>query len=213
MKGLSLLMIFWILYSNASAQTLQEWTKQDATQIEYLMQQIAALKIYTSYLSKGYEITSRGIDIVAKIKNGDLTIHRDLFQSYSEIKNEIKNSHRVSDIVIFSWKTIQQTASVLTASIESKQFANSEVAYIKSTKELLFADVLNNLDMLFHLIQTDLFQMNDKERLNHLESLYDRVLNNYTFSKSFAAEVSMLAVQRKRELNEVQRFKILHELN
>ena len=66
---------------NLSAQTSSEWFRQKATQKKYLLQQIAALQVYSGYLSKGYSIAKNGLNTIKNIKNGDLLQHSNYFTS------------------------------------------------------------------------------------------------------------------------------------
>ena len=56
MKKLLILSTMVLCADNLSAQTVAEWFRQKATQRKYLLQQIAALHVYSGYLSKGYSI-------------------------------------------------------------------------------------------------------------------------------------------------------------
>jgi len=65
-----------ILLSGAqvNAQTWNEWFRQKKTQKKYLVQQIAALKVYLKYLKQGYRIVDKGLSLVGDIKDGNLVI-------------------------------------------------------------------------------------------------------------------------------------------
>ena len=52
---------------NLTAQTWAEWFRQKATQKKYLLQQIAALHVYSGYLSKGYSIAKDGLNTIKSI--------------------------------------------------------------------------------------------------------------------------------------------------
>ena len=70
-----------MLGASAHSQTLAEWTQQKKTQIEYLLDQIAANKVLIDYVEKGYEISKIGLTTIQNIKLGDFNLHRDLFRS------------------------------------------------------------------------------------------------------------------------------------
>lgn len=54
-------MAFVFSFQLAEAQTFDEWFRQKKTQKKYLVQQIAALKVYLGYLKEGYEIAQKGM--------------------------------------------------------------------------------------------------------------------------------------------------------
>ena len=53
MKKLIIIMLLGMLVTGVKAQTFAEWFQQKKTQKIYLLEQIAALQIYTGYLQKG----------------------------------------------------------------------------------------------------------------------------------------------------------------
>lgn len=54
------------------AQTFNEWFKQKKTQIQYLIDQIAALQVYSQSLQKGYDIADAGLKFIHGIKKRGL---------------------------------------------------------------------------------------------------------------------------------------------
>lgn len=212
MKRLILLILLWLQHFYVAAQTLQEWTKQDATQIAYLLKQIAALKFYTSNLIKGYGIVTEGSSWIGKIKSDDMALHQDVFQSLTSVTNEVRNAQQVTEILMYSWKSVKQTTSITAVGKSSRLFTNAERAYFESIKKALNSNVFNNLNHLFLITQSNSFQMNAWERLNQLDKLYKKALSNYTFSKTFASEVAVITSHRKSEPGEVEKLKVIHQL-
>ena len=68
---------------NLFAQTLAEWVSQKVTQKKYLLQQIAALQVYSGYLSKGYSIAKDGLNTTFNQQNIIISLQR------SKEKNDI----------------------------------------------------------------------------------------------------------------------------
>lgn len=72
MKAWLILLSLWI--PGLQAQNIEEITQQKATQRKYLLEQIAAYRLYAGYLKKGYEIAQQGLSLVHTIqdkKQGD----------------------------------------------------------------------------------------------------------------------------------------------
>src|SRR5258706_12690912 len=82
-------------------QTTEEWTEQKKTQIKYLLQQIAANKIYIDYLEKGYQIAHGGLQTIQNIKKGDFNLHIGFLDSLKKINPAIKNWAKIADIIAF----------------------------------------------------------------------------------------------------------------
>jgi hypothetical protein len=99
--------LFAFLSSNA--QTADEWFNQKSTQKKYLLQQIAALKVYLGYAKKGYTIVTSGVNTIRNIKNGDLNLHRDFFNRLKNVNPSIRKYAKVADIIAYQVKIIKQT--------------------------------------------------------------------------------------------------------
>jgi hypothetical protein len=72
-------------FSLVKAQTVKEWTQQKKTQIEYLLQQIAAQQIYLGYLKKGYTIVQKGSGLIRAVKDGRFQLDKAHFDGLINI--------------------------------------------------------------------------------------------------------------------------------
>src|SRR3954469_10258998 len=101
MKTILLVIATVLLFQSADAQTWDEWFKQKKTQKKYLVQQIAALRVYLDYLKKGYAVVHNGLNTIEHIKNGNFNLDRDFFSSLKNVNPAIKNTAKVADIIAF----------------------------------------------------------------------------------------------------------------
>ena len=92
MKAAILIFAIIMFSREGFTQTIEEWTQQKQTQIKYLLNQIAANKVYIGYLQKGYSIASKGLSTIGQIKNGEFTLHQDFFNRLLSINPAIKNT-------------------------------------------------------------------------------------------------------------------------
>ena len=184
-------------------QTLEEWTQQKETQIKYLLQQIAANKVYIEYIENGYGIARKGLNIIQKIKKGDFDLHRDFIASLSNINPEIKSYVRVGDIITYQARIVKRINNTLRNLKESNQFTADELDYNKSVFEKLLDECLKNIDELFLVITSGELEMKDDERINRIDQLYLDMQEKYCFCESFSKECSVLAVQRLSEQLEI----------
>src|SRR5258706_14560273 len=88
-------------FCSIHAQTAEEWTQQKKTQIKYLLQQIAANKVYIDYLEKGYSIARNGLQTIQNIKKGDFNLHFNFFDSLKKVNPKIKGWAKVADIIAY----------------------------------------------------------------------------------------------------------------
>lgn len=206
-----MLIVMLLCISNTLfSQTLAEWTQQKKTKKKYLLQQVAALKVYFDYVQKGYKIAHQGLTTIGNINNGDFNLHSDFFRSLQLINPRIKNSAKVADIISNQLSIVKLTKQTLQHIRESKQFSNQELEYCKKVFDHLLYDCLQTIDELVFILTS--FQMTDDERLQRIDNLYISMQDKYAFAASFSDEAILLAMQRVRERAEVEDGKRLYNL-
>src|SRR5690242_12522106 len=92
-------LMFSVQISNA--QTFNEWLRQKKTQKQYLLQQVAALKVYLEYLKKGYKIVDKGLTIVGDIKQGKFDLDIEYLESLKNVNSAVSGSAKVASIVAY----------------------------------------------------------------------------------------------------------------
>jgi hypothetical protein len=207
----SILFLFLYLTTIAStAQTTDEWLNQKSTQKKYLLQQIAALKVYLDYAKKGYNIVTKGINTIRNIKNGDLNLHRDFFNHLQNVNPAISRYAKVADIIAFQLKIIKQAKQSLQQVKETKQFTNAELEYCKQVFDTLLDECLKTVEELILVTTSGELEMKDDERLQRIDALYADMQDKYSFACSFSEDMGLLAVQRIGEQIEINRSKLLN---
>lgn len=195
----ALLIISMLFHSIAHSQTMAEWTQQKKTQIKYLLQQIAAYKVYLEYIEKGYGIAKDGLNAIQSIKNGDFTLHKEFIGSLSKVNPKIKSYTRVADIISYQIRIVKDVATVTKNLKESDQFTAEELKYTKSVFERLMEESFRNIDELYIIITSGELKMKDDERMKRIDQLYLDIQDKYSFCRSFSEECSVLAMQRLSE--------------
>ncbi len=202
--------LFLFLFSQA--QTVAEWTSQKKTQIRYLLQQIAANKVYIEYIQKGYGIARKGLNTIQRIKQGDFDLHRDFISSLSNVNPTVKNFTKVADIITYQLRIVKDVKTAISNLKESNQFNPEELDYSKAVFERLLEECLKSMDDLFLVITSGEVQMKDDERIKRIDHVYLDMQDKYAFCKSFSEECSVLAMQRLMEKGEINLSKRLNGL-
>ena len=206
---LILSLVFSIL---ANAQTLAEWTQQKKTQIQYLLDQVAANKVSIDYLEKGYEIARTGLNTIQNIKKGDFNLHLDFFGSLEIVNPKIKIYTRVADIIAYQVRIVKNISTTIKNLKESGQFNTNELDYSKAVFENLLDECVKNVDELYLVITSGALQMTDDERIKRIDQLYTDMQDKYSFCQSFSEERSVLAMQRLGEQLEIKFSKQLNNV-
>ena len=210
MKKLIVLLLLSLLTVGTQAQTFNELFRQKKTQKKYLIQQIAALEIYLGYVKKGYSIVEKGLNTIGDIKNGNLNLHTDYFNSLKNIRPEIKNHKKVADIIALQISIMNTYKHVYSNVLESGAFNPEEVGYINRVFTRLLDGCAGTIDELTIITTADKLEMKDGERLERIDALYMDMQDKYTFARSFGNEVMVLAAGRDQEKNNIQTSRTLN---
>jgi len=205
MKKISLIVLIILLIQVAShGQTFNEWFKQKKTQRKYLVEQIAALRVYLDYTKKAYTIAHRGLTTIENIKNGDFNLHRDFFSSLKNVNRAIAKSVKVADIIAFQIAISKEMRRVYRFCEGNENFSPEEVRYIAKVHSnmLLLTDA--SVSELLSLIKDGESELTDDERLKRLDGLYDELNDAIGFIQSLKSDVSVLAMARAKTKYESQ---------
>jgi hypothetical protein len=208
-----IILVTIILFSHPCyAQTWNEWFNQKKTRIQYLLDQIAANKVYIEYAEKGYKIARDGLAAIGDIQKGEFNLHLDFFNSLKEINPKIKNYTRVADII----QRQLQIKKIYTNSYKSMkasgQFTANEIGYFYSVFSKLLDETTTNMDQLLALITANAYTMKDDERMKRIDDLYTDMESKYGFAKSFSNEAQLLSMQRVHERSEAEISQSLYNI-
>lgn len=191
----------------AVAQTAGEIFNQKKTQRRYLVEQLAALKVYSGYLKRGYTVARDGIGTIRSITDGEFTLHRDFLGSLKTISPAVKRNAKLSEILVMQIEVLATFSNLR----KTKGLQPNDLEYVSEVKRRVVNDLEGYLDDLISLTTPSAYQMEDEERIARLNSLHANVLSTYQFSGSFAADVRMLGANRIKEQKSIYQLNQAYE--
>ena len=210
MKSLLTLALFALLFLQAKAQTPVELFQQGATQKKYLLQQIAAFRMYIDYLQKGYSIAKQGLNTISDIKHGEFNLHKDYFNSLRAVNPKIKNYSKVADIVSLQVSIIKVYKEASKRVKQSGSFNAEEISYINGVFGRLMDDCSKVIDELIAVTTSGELEMKDDERLKRIDAMFSDLQDKYGFIQSFSNEAKLLVAWRNQEQNNIQSSRALN---
>lgn len=181
------------------------------SQKKVLLKQIAALKVYGKFLSKGYSIAKKGLKTIGDLKNGELNLHSAFYTALKTVSPTIWNYEKVDDIMELQLKITKQCNTIENL-LSDDLFYGDEEEYVKRVFNRLINDCDDILEVLLIIISDASLEMDDEERLKRIDTLYEQMLNNYTFSKHFNAEVTTLIKSRERDHKDINHSRLLYQI-
>jgi hypothetical protein len=179
------------------AQTFGEFFNQKKTQKRYLLEQIAALKVYLGYAKKGYEIVGTGLQTVKDITSGEFSLHSTFISSLSAVSPFVRDNVKVAQIIAYQLEIVKSFNGV--RSDGDGFLSASNLAYLLSVRAVVLAECSADLQELILVVTPGLVEMAEQERLLRLDKLYLSMQNKAGFTRDFCADVATLSAFRKRE--------------
>lgn len=206
-----ILIVSWILSLSlgVKAQTFKEWFEQKKTQIEYLVNQIAALEVYTNTIEKGYSIAHEGLTVIGNIKKGDFSLHSEYFSSLNRVNPQIKAYWKIADIIQTEVNIMKCCSRQNKMLHSSGAFTSGEVIYCSSVFTNLLDGCNDIIDQLIAITTNGRLQLKDDERIERIDELHAQIKDRDKFMRSFGSEILLLAIQRTRDQNDVKASKSL----
>jgi hypothetical protein len=203
MKALLIILVVG-LCQIAHAQTTEEFLNQKATQKKYLRQQLAALRMYASYLKQGYDIANKGLNKIKSFTKGEFNLHEAFFESLKAINPALIDNRQVREI--YEWQS--GIINAFKISNQSK-FSASERSYFAEVKSRVLRECGNDIEDLLLVITSNHLEMTDDERMARIEKIHFSIKDKYQFSRSFTNGIKVLGIQRGQEEQNLEASKLL----
>lgn len=212
-KLIIILIVLLSTVSMAQAQKMKAWVNQKKTQIEYLILQIAAKKVYLEQVKNGYKIAQEGLGIISSFKRGEFNLHDLFFQSLKNVNPAVKGYLRVEETIELQRKILLGYNQILRQLTADDAFTDEEVSYFRSVFSKLLNDCEMLLDDLISVVTSGNLEMKDDERLTRIDKLFLAMQDNYSFYRTFSSEIKATAVSLLKENTDVETSRALHDLN
>lgn len=212
MKLLFTILTVIVFYSSnhCQAQTWDEWFNQKKTQKKYLVQQIAALKVYLGYVKKGYEIVQDGLTLIGDIKEGNFSLHKDYFSSLENVSPIIRNSSKAAYAFALQHLIKNEIAYQYQNCRNDKNFTYDEIHYITVVFSNLNKECDASIEELTSLLTDHNLQMQDNQRLEEIDRICENLKDMYAFLKTFNPKI--LAMQRSKDRSGIEGLRKLNDV-
>lgn len=181
--------------------------KAQAFEIQQLIlniQKLNQLKSILQEMYKGYQIISTGYNTIKNISEGNFSLHQVFLDGLLEVSPTVRKYKKVAGIITLQLEIVQQYKSALSRFRTDQMFSPKELEYIENVYTGLIDRSLKNLDELLMVITANQLRMNDAERLNAIDRIYDEMKDKQDFLRHFNQKTTLLGAQRKKEITEYQ---------
>lgn len=207
MKKLAIIALLLSVSFMIRAQGIGDWFSQKATQTKLLVQQIAALEVYKSYIKTGYKIAGTGLNAISDFKNGEFSLHKLFFQSLKTVSPAIKKYPMIADILIMQYEIIKTASHSRKRFTASNGYTPEDIKYTGNVYGRVLETCERLVNELTDLMTDGKLEMRDDERIERITRLYEEVADLYAFSQYFSSEALQLGASRLHEAAELKRIK------
>lgn len=199
---LGMLLLIIATAPRCSAQNWAEWFKQKKTQKKYLLNQIAALQVYIGYARQGYELVGSGLETVRAVTGGEFGLHEGFIYGLKAVSPLVKADPRVAEILDLQLGMIRAFSG-----IQNLELSADQVLFVAEVAGNMMAECKADLEELLLVLTSGKLEMKEEERLARLGSIHARMQEKSAFSREFCGEASLVAFQRKMEVQAVDKLR------
>lgn len=210
-KHIMLFLILSLFASASRAQFLGGFFSQKKENRKLLAQQIAALEVYKTYIKKGYDIISKGVTIIAKIKSGDFDLHRDFFEALKFVNPRVKKYPKVADMMAMNIRAVTKLVQLGKLG-RSELVSGSENQYIGQVVRNMEQELVNTINALIIVVSDNQVALKDDERIERINRLYTETVDQYSFINSFGSDLSLFLQMKKKMKAEIKGSEFLNDV-
>ena len=199
----------WMLISfPAYPQNTDEWLRPKETQLEYLVIQIAGLKLNTGLISKASKVMELGLEGINSWKDIEKGLHGDFFDSHRKLGPLAQGN--LSDLEGEGLVPDERRKEILASRIYwKKQIPVSDQVFALWSGEVHqgLQTTSENLGSVWNILQSPELEMEDSDRSIRIKNLEKELIN----LRNDLIRVKILSNERL-ELNRERRL-IIHQQN
>ncbi|WAC13256.1 hypothetical protein [Dyadobacter pollutisoli] len=211
----TMLLAIWLalLQTACHGQRFKEWFRQNKTQKQYLLEQIAQLKIYLELTQKGYRIARQGLATIHQLKNGEFKLHKNRFDSLLTVNSSITSLDRLQQISDMHG-SINQICEKLPAELaQCTGLADVQRKQVRTALDRLYQDCQVLIGGFLSVIRSGQLRMTDDERITRIQAIHQQFESNYIFAESLRRQVGLLCKQAAAQEDEMNHRQIIHGFN
>lgn len=188
-----------LVTGTVKAQSVEEWTQQKQTQMRYLAEQIAKLKVYAGYVEKGYSIVGDGLQLVDDIKRGEFSLHQNYFAGLRQVKQNIRNNWKVVEIMRSAQRTMAAYRGCTKSVTRIATLDEGEKRHVLNAWSGLLISVTGVVSELQIVTGAADVSFSDKGRLQMLDRLLGQIRGHEAFAIQLSITANGLSENRRRD--------------
>lgn len=206
MRKLVIILVACILSLQGAGQS------HEAQQLLLNWEKLNQLKKILNDMYAGYKIVYKGYTTIKDISEGNFSLHKNFLDGLLQVSPAVRKYKRISDIVSYQIKLVKEYKAAFNQFKSDKNFTPEEIEYMGKVYGNLFNQSLKCLDELVIIMTAGTLRMNDDERLQAIDRIYNEVIDQFSFLQEFNNSTSVLAVQREKDKQDIDISRKLYSI-
>lgn len=177
-----------------------------STEVQQLLlnvEKLSQLKNILQDMKKGYTIVSGGYNAIKNISQGNFSLHDVFLEGLMVVSPEVKKYRKVADIIVYQKRIVSEYKSAFNRFKVTSNFNLLEIDYLGRVYKQLFDQSIDNLDQLVMIITSSKLRMNDQERLQAIDKIFEDTEDKLMFLRSFNGQALILSLQREKQKEDI----------
>jgi len=176
---------------------------QEIQQLLLNWEKLTQLKTILNDMYEGYKIIDKGYTTIRDISQGNFSLHKDFLDGLLEVSPAVKRYKRIADIISYQLRIVKGSKAALNQFKIDKNFTVEEIEVMGKVYGRLLNEGIKCLDELLMVVTAGNLRMSDDERLNAIDRIYVKIIEQFSFLKDLNNSTSVLSVQREKESYEL----------
>jgi len=204
MKKWVLIILIPIIGSRSFGQS------QEIQQLLLNWEKLSQLKTLLDDMYTGYTIIYKGYSTIRDISENNFSLHKGFLDGLMEISPVVKKYKRVADIISYQLRIVKLSKAAYDKFKLDKNFSFDEIKGIANVYGRLLNEGLKCLDELIMVITAGELRMSDDERLQAIDGIYTKLVDQFSFLKELNNSTAVLSVQREKEQQDIDISRKIH---
>ena len=168
------------------------------------IQKLSELKTILKDMQEGYQVLDKGYINIRDIVKGNFNLHKTFLDGLLSVSLPVSQYYKVSAILDMEKSIVDESGAASQRWAGTGFFTTDEWKYVQGVCETYSGRAAASLDRLSMLISPGKLRMSDAERMNVIDGIYLDVKRQLAALRAFNDALSIQALQRARELDNIQ---------
>jgi hypothetical protein len=193
---------------------IQEAIKRVIKAIDLRVQRLQNKTIWLQNAQKQLEnaLSKLKLDEISEWTQKQKELYKNYYEELMKVKTLITYYQRLRDIVEKQQRLVSEYQRAWGLLQQDDHFNSEELAYMQKVYNGILEESIDNIDIIFMVIESFTTSMSDAERLELINDAADRIDANYDDLKLFNKQNMLLSLQRARSKGDVQMIRKMYGL-